>query len=785
MPSVANIIIRGKDDASDEIDKVIRSVSNLDRATASVRAGGVANLGSTLRGSAAATRELTQATGGLGSSLRSVTGLASSMAGAFGVAFGAQAVVGFASEAVTAANALEVTEARVRALSGSTDRYNDILAKAQHQQQTYGGTLEENLGALGSFVNLSNRTGAAIDTISDAVRRLSAADPAQGVEGATLALREFLSASGAEAALSLAERFELDRKAVAALAGEGVSAQQRLQGLLQLLDEQGYTAAFVAAANDTTAKSYERLGTAFSTLKTTLGTGLAAGLEPATVALTDFLTHLDELSTIETLVTTATGERGAALQALLPHLLAAAEGSQANEDAVRNEIAAYYAGQGVYAETATAAQILTERIYEREAAHRLEANAAATAEFATLGYTSATQAATQAATEAAEALRVETEAAVLEEAQTRLQTQAKDELQAKLDAVVAKMIAAGDVSVATAQKYAAQIGVTYELVAAQLALANAYDQVRQAAMEDYRAGERNLGARATAPGGMAAGERALNDQQRARAKLAEEAAKAAAAGAKKSAQASKKAAASGASAAKAEAAAEAKAQREAERAAAEAERAAERLQDAQDDLLTNEERLAVYRERLAAGDLPEVERLQLLKQIRDLEEQITEEHDRQRRAAIDAQLAAIEDRKARREEARELARAQRVLASQATSEEQKAAARDVLERIPLEQAKRAEDLAEKLKDAGQATAEPIEFTTIPQVPPTKPVPVSIEQAMLPPVQLASQAGQGSPLTINATIVLPDGSTVGTGSLSTILGASPITDLRLALRATGA
>ena len=52
-----------------------------------------------------------------------------------------------------------------------------------------------------------------------------------------------------------------------------------------------------------------------------------------------------------------------------------------------------------------------------------------------------------------------------------------------------------------------------------------------------------------------------------------------------------------------------------------------------------------------------------MKQIPDLEEDVSNEQEKQRRAAIDAPLAAIDDRKQRREEAKEIAAAQRVLAS--------------------------------------------------------------------------------------------------------------------------
>ena len=86
------------------------------------------------------------------------------------------------------------------------------------------------------------------------------------------------------------------------------------------------------------------------------------------------------------------------------------------------------------------------------------------------------------------------------------------------------------------------------------------------------------------------------------AKAAKAAASAGAKGAKSGAAAAKKEASAEASAAKKAASAEAKAQ-------ADAAREAEQLQKAQDELLSDEERLAVFRQRLAAGGLPEVERL--------------------------------------------------------------------------------------------------------------------------------------------------------------------------------
>ena len=79
---------------------------------------------------------------------------------------------------------------------------------------------------------------------------------------------------------------------------------------------------------------------------------------------------------------------------------------------------------------------------------------------------------------------------------------------------------------------------------------------------------------------------------------------------------------------------------------------------------------------------------------------------------------------------------------------------------------------------------PAEYTTMPVGGPTTPVPVTIAQSTLPPIALPAAAALGA-LTFNATIVLPDGTMIGSGSATTPFGRDPITDLRLALRATGA
>lgn len=84
----------------------------------------------------------------------------------------------------------------------------------------------------------------------------------------------------------------------------------------------------------------------------------------------------------------------------------------------------------------------------------------------------------------------------------------------------------------------------------------------------------------------------------------------------------------------------------------------------------------------------------------NLEERTADAVERQLKAAVDARLAALDDRVDRRKEQKDLERARRVLASPGASAAQRQAAMDVLERIPLEQEKRRLDIAGKRSEAG-------------------------------------------------------------------------------------
>jgi hypothetical protein len=247
-----------------------------------------------LRLASAITKTGTAAKSGLGPTLpRSLEffgkGALGQIAGGIGLGLGISQFASFSKEAFNAANSLEKTEATVRALSGSTARYAQVLQVAESGQKLYGGSLEENIRGLGTLVNLSNRAGVELSTLDNISRRLAVADPVQGIEGANIALKEFLSDSGAAAALSLARRFELPRHALADLAQEGTSAKDRLAGLDKLLNQQGITTQVLTDRTKTQAAVYDQLGAAALNARDRLGSLAAEALKFPAIGLTNLL----------------------------------------------------------------------------------------------------------------------------------------------------------------------------------------------------------------------------------------------------------------------------------------------------------------------------------------------------------------------------------------------------------------------------------------------------------------------------------------------------------------
>ncbi len=179
----------------------------------------------------------------------------------------------------------------------------------------------------------------------------------------------------------------------------------------------------------------------------------------------------------------------------------------------------------------------------------------------------------------------------------------------------------------------------------------------------------------------------------------------------------------------------------------------EQLNKARFDSLTDTEKLVTLEKELASlkdkKDIDsETRRFEVVKQIADLEKSIADERQRAERAALDAQLALIDDRKQRRAEDKELAKAKRVLASASSSDAQKAAAQDVLDRIPLEQQKRANEINDKLATAGAV--------------PTDPKAIGLNKPNIPSLSTGDVPSQPLPVALPKNAAAPAGSPLAGG-----------------------
>lgn len=239
----------------------------------------------------------TAASGGQGAFSRlaqTARGLQSAL-GVVGIGIGAAAIVQGVRDAGQYAVGLRQTEGVLRQLSGSQERYNELTQIAAQNQRLFGGSLADNYAPLTGVLALSNQTGASLAQLNQVSQLLLAKAPGKSAGDAFFGLGEFLSGKGAEAALSLADQFNLNKKAVADLAGEGVSAEQRLSGLTRLLAQQGVTAATLQARLTDQSQAYNQLGASGEQAYIRLGDAAAQAGVPLAKFVTDGLNGLNML----------------------------------------------------------------------------------------------------------------------------------------------------------------------------------------------------------------------------------------------------------------------------------------------------------------------------------------------------------------------------------------------------------------------------------------------------------------------------------------------------------
>lgn len=232
---------------------------------------------------------------GVGGAAAGPAGLAGALGGlnnaaaTLGFAVGAREVLQFGVNAGRAANDLEKTNATIRALSGTQERYSEVLALARRNQSLYGGSTQDTLESFRGLIPLANSANVALADLDNTVRKLSILSPEQGAQGAAIALREFLTASGAEGAESLQYRFEIQKRGLTDIISSTDDATERVRLLNEMLAAQGITSETVAAQANTTANTYDRLGAAADRAKVAVGGLLAEQAKPLAEGLIGLL----------------------------------------------------------------------------------------------------------------------------------------------------------------------------------------------------------------------------------------------------------------------------------------------------------------------------------------------------------------------------------------------------------------------------------------------------------------------------------------------------------------
>lgn len=212
--------------------------------------------------------------------------------GAAGIAVGVGAIIQLGGAAIGSANSLEKTEATLRAVAGSQEAYDRIVAVAAQNQKLFGGSLEASLAPLQQFQFIANRTGASIEELNRVAQLLATVNPAEGIAGAGFALSEAFSGD----ITSIVERFNLPRQAVRELVTESTSAADTIKGITDLLAQQGVTSETLAASLNTNAAAYDQLGAQASTAFTNIGAAAAAAGKPVAEFLAAGLAGFNQLA---------------------------------------------------------------------------------------------------------------------------------------------------------------------------------------------------------------------------------------------------------------------------------------------------------------------------------------------------------------------------------------------------------------------------------------------------------------------------------------------------------
>ena len=155
--------------------------------------------------------------------------------------------------ATSPALSAERTMTTARSLSQTPEVYNAALSAAAGQQARFGGSLSSNVGKITDFIPLTNAYGVDMTKSLNVARKLAAFDPQQGMQGASIALKEFLSGNVS----SLSRRFEINRSALSKINTGDATAM--LDSLDNVLSSMGVTDKLIDDQANTMATKYDKM----------------------------------------------------------------------------------------------------------------------------------------------------------------------------------------------------------------------------------------------------------------------------------------------------------------------------------------------------------------------------------------------------------------------------------------------------------------------------------------------------------------------------------------------
>jgi hypothetical protein len=153
------------------------------------------------------------------------------------------AVTGFLSSGWEFNKTIENASAQLKVFLGSQEAANEALAIAERRAARTPFAFEDYARSLGSIAAIQKQNGGELEDYLDLVERLAAANPAEGFEGATFALREAMSGDF----LSLQDRFNIPKSVIATLRETGVTVDTLDAALTGL----GYTTDLVTGLSET------------------------------------------------------------------------------------------------------------------------------------------------------------------------------------------------------------------------------------------------------------------------------------------------------------------------------------------------------------------------------------------------------------------------------------------------------------------------------------------------------------------------------------------------------